>query len=69
MTSDADDDQPHHREEQDESTEGQPSDHLWSIALGSAELSALYFSYKGNEGAAQIAQALVLVIQMLRALR
>lgn len=43
----------------------QPDD-LWRILLGTTELAALYFTYKQNEGAAQIAQALVLVIQMLR---
>ncbi|MEU4421261.1 hypothetical protein AB0F81_11595 [Actinoplanes sp. NPDC024001] len=66
MGSDAQDDQPRHQEDQNEATKQRLPDELWQIALGVAELGALYFSHKGNEGAAHSAQALALVIQVLR---
>ncbi len=66
MVSGAQDDQSQHRKKPDERTDKQPPDDLWRMAVGLAQVSSLYFSHNGNEGAAQIAQALALVFQMMR---
>jgi hypothetical protein len=67
MSGDAQDDHTQdHQDNPSKEVQQEPPDDLWRILLGITELGALYFAYKQNEGAAQIAQALVLVIQMLR---
>ena len=67
MNGDAPDDHTQdHEDNPRKEVEQEPPDNLWRILLGIAELGGMYFTYKQNEGAAQIAQALVLVIQMLR---
>jgi hypothetical protein len=55
----------HEGDPENEAPHGPPDD-LWRILQGIVELGVLYFSYKQNEGAAQIAQALALVIQLSR---
>ncbi|WP_433724818.1 hypothetical protein ACQP2Y_04365 [Actinoplanes sp. CA-051413] len=55
-----------HKDDPKQGVQQEPPDNFWRVLQGVTELGALYFAYKQNEGAAQVAQALALVIRMSR---
>ncbi|MCW2138855.1 hypothetical protein [Actinoplanes cyaneus] len=53
-------------EEHDAADRRDPTDDLWRITEGGLQLAALYFAYKQNEGAQHAAEALVLLMHLVR---
>lgn len=67
-------DQDEHQQQQDEqgptpdpTPEQAPTDDLWKVAEGAVQLVCLYAEYKQNEGAAEMATALILLMHLWRA--